>query len=97
MGPGQAWGLAASKTSCGHSCDAAQPVVTLAQADAYAETWARDGAVIASVEARRAEIARQLAAAAAKVGGGVRPIDDDALLDEGTVLVEPPTVLLCQV
>ena len=94
--PVQALGLTAGNTTRGHRFEAAQPVVTLAHADAYAETLARDGAVIASFEARRAEIARQLAAAAAKVGGGVRPIDDDALLDEVTALVERPHVLLCQ-
>ena len=94
--PVQALGLTASNTTGGHRFEAAKPGVTLAHADAYAETLARDGAVIASFEARRAEIARQLAAAAAKVGGGVRPIDDEALLDEVTALVERPNVLLCQ-
>ena len=94
--PVQALGLTAGNTTRGHRFEAALPVVTLAHADAYAETLARDGAVIASFEVRRAEIARQLAAAAAKVGGGVRPIDDDALLDEVTALVERPHVLLCQ-
>ena len=94
--PVQALGLTASNTTRGHRFEAAKPEVTLAHADAYAETLASDGAVIASFEARRAEIARQLAAAAAKVGGGVRPIDDEALLDEVTALVERPHVLLCQ-
>ncbi len=50
------------------------------------------GAVIASFAARRAEIVRQLAAAA----GGLKPIDDEALLDEVTALVERPNVLACQ-
>ncbi len=94
--PVQALGLTAGNTTRGHRFEAAKPEVTLAHADAYAETLASDGAVIASFEARRAEIARQLAAAAAKVGGGVRPIDDEALLDEVTALVERPNVLLCQ-
>jgi len=52
--------------------------------------------VIASFAERKAEIARQLAAAAAKVGGGCRPIEDDALLDEVTALVERPNVLICE-
>jgi glycyl-tRNA synthetase beta chain len=94
--PVQALGLTAGNTTRGHRFEAAEPVVTVPHADAYAETLARDGAVIASFEARRAEIARQLAEAAARVGGGVRPIDDDALLDEVTALVERPHVLLCQ-
>jgi len=52
--------------------------------------------VIAGFAERRAEIARQLRAAAEKLGGGVRPIEDDALLDEVTALVERPNVLVCQ-
>jgi glycyl-tRNA synthetase beta chain len=55
-----------------------------------------EGAVIASFAERRAEIARQLQAAAEKVGGGVRPIEDAALLDEVTALVERPNVLVCE-
>ena len=50
--------------------------------------------MIASFAERRAEIARQLAAAAAKAGG--KPIEDDALLDEVTALVERPNVLIGQ-
>jgi glycyl-tRNA synthetase beta chain len=50
--------------------------------------------VIASFAERRAEIVRQLAAAAAQAGG--KPIDDDALLDEVTALVERPNVLVGQ-
>ena len=94
--PVQALGLSAGRITQGHRFEAALPVVSIAQADAYADTLARDGAVLASFEARRAEIARQLADVAARVGGGVRPIDDDALLDEVTALVERPHVLLCQ-
>jgi hypothetical protein len=70
--------------------------VEIAHADQYAETLARDGAVIASFAERKAEIARQLAAAAARLGGGARPIEDDALLDEVTALVERPNVLVCE-
>jgi glycyl-tRNA synthetase beta chain len=44
--------------------------------------------VIASFAERRAEIVRQLQAAAAKAG--LQPIDDEALLDEVTALVERP-------
>jgi glycyl-tRNA synthetase beta chain len=62
----------------------------LKTADSYAATLAKDGAVIASFAERRADIARQLAAAAQQVGGGCKPIDDEALLDEVTGLVERP-------
>ncbi|MDP2264732.1 MAG: glycine--tRNA ligase subunit beta [Hydrogenophaga sp.] len=94
--PVKALGLKAGNTTHGHRFEAAVDPVVLADADAYAATLARDGAVIASFAERRAEIARQLAAAAVKVGGGCRPIEDDALLDEVTALVERPNVLTCQ-
>ena len=65
----------------------------IAHADDYAATLARDGAVIASFDARRAEIARQLQAAAS--AQGAQAIDDAALLDEVTGLVERPHVMVC--
>jgi glycyl-tRNA synthetase beta chain len=94
--PVGALGLHAGNTTHGHRFEAAIDPVPLAHADSYADTLARDGAVIASFAARKAEIARQLAAKAAEVGGGCRPIEDDALLDEVTALVERPNVLVCQ-
>jgi glycyl-tRNA synthetase beta chain len=93
--PVQALGLQAGNSTQGHRFEAAVSPVVLQDADSYAETLQRDGAVIASFAARRAEIVRQLSAAAAKVGGGCQPIDDDALLDEVTALVERPNVLTC--
>ena len=54
--------------------------------------WKTEGAVIPSFAKRRAEIAKQLAAAAAKEN--LKPIEDDALLDEVTALVERPNVLV---
>ena len=93
--PVQALGLKAGNSTKGHRFEAARVVITLKEADAYAATMARDGAVIAGFAERRAEIERQLAAAAAKVGHGAKPIEDDALLDEVTALVERPNVLVC--
>lgn len=94
--PVKALGLTAGRTTQGHRFEAAQPVLELAHADVYADTLRTQGAVIASFAERKAEIARQLAAAAAQVGNGCRPIEDDALLDEVTALVERPNVLVCQ-
>ncbi len=94
--PLQALGLQAGNSTQGHRFEASLSPVVLADADSYAATLEKDGAVLASFEARKAEIARQLAAAAATVGGGVTPIEDDALLDEVTALVERPKVLICQ-
>jgi glycyl-tRNA synthetase beta chain len=88
-------GLTSGNSTHGHRFEAAVDPVVLKDADSYAATLLKDGAVIASFEERKAEIARQLAAAAAKVGGGCQPIEDDALLDEVTALVERPNVLTC--
>ncbi|MEY4756195.1 MAG: hypothetical protein RJA34_1093 [Pseudomonadota bacterium] len=93
--PVRALGLRAGNTTQGHRFEAAVSPVVLKDADSYAATLARFGAVIASFAERRADIERQLAAAAASVGGGCKPIEDDALLDEVTALVERPNVLIC--
>jgi glycyl-tRNA synthetase beta chain len=94
--PVSALGLNAGRETQGHRFEAARHPVSIRNADSYAAQMAEEGAVIAGFADRRADIARQLAAAAAKVGGGVTPIEDDALLDEVTALVERPNVLLCQ-
>jgi glycyl-tRNA synthetase beta chain len=94
--PVKALGLTAGNSTQGHRFEAKVSPVVLAHADQYAETLKNDGSVIASFAERRAEIVRQLQAAAAKVGNGARPIEDEALLDEVTALVERPNVLTCQ-
>jgi glycyl-tRNA synthetase beta chain len=94
--PVKALGLTAGNTTRGHRFEAKTETVTIADADAYAEALKNEGAVIASFAERKAEIARQLAAAAAKVGNGAHPIEDDALLEEVTALVERPNVLVCE-
>jgi len=93
--PVQALGLRAGRSTRGHRFEAALDPLPLADADSYAATLAQHGAVIASFAQRRAEIERQLAAAAAQVGGGCQTIQDEALLDEVTALVERPNVLVC--
>ena len=93
--PVKALGLSAGRTTHGHRFEAPVSPVRIEDADIYAATLARDGAVIASFAERKADIAKQLAAAAAKVGHGARAIEDDALLDEVTALVERPNVLVC--
>ena len=85
-------GLTAGNTTKGHRFEAVVETIVLEDADSYARQMETEGAVIASFDQRRAEIARQLAAAAGKEG--LRPIEDDALLDEVTALVERPNVLV---
>ena len=92
--PVSALGLQAGRSTRGHRFEAPQPTVVLRDADSYASQLLDEGAVIASFAARRAEIVRQLSAAAAREG--LRPIEDEALLDEVTGLVERPNVLLCR-
>ena len=92
--PASALGLNAGRTTHGHRFEAALPVIALRDADSYATQLRDEGAVIASFAERRAELVRQLDAAAAKED--LTPIQDEALLDEVTALVERPNVLLCR-
>ncbi|HEY0666052.1 MAG TPA: glycine--tRNA ligase subunit beta [Gallionella sp.] len=85
-------GLTAGRTTQGHRFEADSLMVVLKDADSYAGQMESEGAVVASFAARRAEIARQLAEAAARES--LHPIEDEALLDEVTALVERPNVLL---
>jgi glycyl-tRNA synthetase beta chain len=87
-------GLSAGRETQGHRFEAKNLVVSIKDADSYAQQLESEGAVIAGFAARRAEIEMQLKAAAAKEG--LQPIEDDALLDEVTGLVERPNVLSCR-
>jgi glycyl-tRNA synthetase beta chain len=94
--PVRVLGLTAGNVTHGHRFEAQADPVRVTDADAYEQALEKEGAVIASFDKRRAEIARQLADAANQVGGGVQPVRDDALLDEVTALVERPNVLVCE-
>ena len=89
-----ALGLTASNQTQGHRFEASVSPVIVKSADSYAEQLKTEGAVIASFSERRTEIVRQLSVAAGKEN--LKPIEDDALLDEVTALVERPNVLLGQ-
>jgi glycyl-tRNA synthetase beta chain len=88
-----ALGLKAARITRGHRFEARTEKIILLTADTYADQLKQEGAVIASFAERRAEIERQLAVAAAKAGTNLKPIEDEALLDEVTALVERPNVL----
>ncbi|MDD4886655.1 MAG: glycine--tRNA ligase subunit beta, partial [Thiomonas sp.] len=94
--PVQALGLTAGRETHGHRFEAQVDPIVLRDADSYADQLRDEGAVIASFDTRRAEIAAQSQAAARHAGPGLHPIDDAALLDEVAALVERPNVLLCQ-
>ncbi len=93
--PVRALGLRAGQQTQGHRFEAAKSPVVIAHADAYAETLAVDGAVIAGFNDRRFAIVQQLAQAAEKLGPGYQVLMDEALLDEVTALVERPNILTC--
>ena len=85
-------GLTAGRKTQGHRFEASVAKVVLKDADSYEAQMENEGAVIPSFAKRRAEIAKQLAAAAAKEK--LKPIEDGELLDEVTALVERPNVLV---
>jgi glycyl-tRNA synthetase beta chain len=85
-------GLDAGRETRGHRFEAKNIVIVIKDADSYATQLRAEGAVIASFAERRAEMVRQLEAAASQLG--LQPIMDDALLDEVCALVELPNVLV---
>ncbi|OGA68731.1 MAG: glycine--tRNA ligase subunit beta [Betaproteobacteria bacterium RIFCSPLOWO2_12_FULL_65_14] len=87
--PGAVLGIEASAQTRGHRF-MGKPAIALANADEYEGRLAAEGMVIADFAARRSEIERQLAKAAAREGGSLGAHTD--LLDEVTALVEHPTV-----
>ena len=92
--PVQALGLTAGRTVRGHRFEATADPIEVRDADSYAQQLLQEGAVIAAFADRRAEIERQLQERAKEQG--LAPIEDEALLDEVTALVERPNVLLCR-
>lgn len=89
-------GLSAGNITRGHRFEAGLDPLYIRDADSYAKQLVTEGAVIASFAERRAEIVRQLAAAASVAGSNLTPIQDEDLLDEVTGLVERPNVLIGQ-
>ncbi|MCV2360193.1 glycine--tRNA ligase subunit beta [Paucibacter sp. TC2R-5] len=89
----QALGLSSGRSTRGHRFESQLENLTIESADSYSAQLREQGAVIAGFAERRAEISRQLDAAAARQG--LKPISDEALLDEVTGLVERPNVLSC--
>ncbi len=90
--PVSALGLHAGRETRGHRFEAPIEEIVLQHADHYAQQLFDQGAVIASFAKRHGEIARQLHHVAMQEG--LTPIEDAALLDEVTALVERPNVLL---
>jgi len=87
--PGKVLGVAAGRATAGHRFLGKTPI-SLRSADSYAEQLQDEGKVRASFSARRAEIERQLKAAALQEKADLGGYAD--LLDEVTALVEFPRV-----
>lgn len=85
-------GLAAGKVTQGHRFEAIVHPIVIRDAESYAQQLETEGAVVASFAERRSRILQQLSAAAAREN--LQVIQDDALLDEVTALVEHPNVLV---
>ena len=83
-------GLIAGRETQGHRFESRMSPIMLADADSYAQQLESEGAVIASFAERRGEIVRQLGVVAME---GLKPVDDEILLDEVAALVERPNVL----
>lgn len=94
--PVQALGLQAGRSTRGHRFEASAPSLDLAHADDYEGVLLERGGVIASFERRRRSIEQQIDACARSLGGGLRCLPDEALLDEVCALVEKPRVLACR-
>ncbi|MFI4930396.1 MAG: glycine--tRNA ligase subunit beta [Burkholderiales bacterium] len=92
--PVHALGLEAGRDTLGHRFEASVEPIRVQHADHYVQQLEQQGAVIAAFGHRRAEVSRQLQHAAGRIE--LKPIDDDALLDEVTALVERPNVVLCE-
>ena len=87
--PGEVLGLEAGRITRGHRF-MSRGEITLATAEAYEPTLEAEGKVVPDFALRRADIARQLQAAAAQENAALGAFDD--LLDEVCALVEHPTV-----
>lgn len=84
-------GLTASNVTKGHRFEASNHPIVIREADSYSRQLETEGAVIASFAERRTQISNQLSVAAAQEN--LQLIQDEALLDEVTALVEHPNVL----
>jgi glycyl-tRNA synthetase beta chain len=90
-----ALGLNATATTLGHRFEALTTPVHIHTADSYEEDLLKNGAVVASFEKRRANIALQLKSVTESLGHDFHCEIDPSLLDEVTALVERPNVISC--
>ncbi len=87
--PGEVLGLQSRQQTLGHRF-LSRGLITIPDADAYAETLRREGKVVADYSERRGTIGANLAAQAQALGAQINQAD--GLLDEVTALVEWPVI-----
>ncbi len=87
-------GMDSGRKTRGHRFEAKSDSLEIPDADSYEALMENEGAVIPSFGKRKAEIAHRLNDAAKCEG--LKPVEDDALLEEVTALVERPNVLTGQ-
>ena len=90
--PIRAFGFTAGDTTRGHRFEAKQAELIIDHADRYVLLLETEGAVIPGFDQRRSRIREELDIAANAVQ--LHCIDDEALLDEVTALVEYPNILM---
>jgi len=87
-------GLRSGRHTQGHRFESLVQPVVLEHADRYEDQMLQQGRVIVDLALRRKSIQDQLSAQAGV--WGLQPVDDAALLDEVTALVERPVVYACE-
>jgi glycyl-tRNA synthetase beta chain len=92
--PIQVLGLKAGNQTQGHRFEASKPVILIDQAEQYETILETEGRVIACFNKRLETIRKSLYNIAHQKN--LTPIEDEALLEEVTALVEYPNVLLGQ-
>lgn len=90
--PIEAFGLVAGNATQGHRFEATHHPLQIAHADDYEQCLESTGAVMPRFARRRETIWRALTAAAS--AEKLRCLEDEALLDEVTALVERPNILM---
>ena len=86
-------GFEATNKSLGHRFESKEKILTIDHADNYEKILFETGGVIASYDQRKEKISSDIVLAAKSFKEELHIIDDDALLNEVTALVEMPNIL----
>jgi len=87
------FGFEANNKSLGHRFESKEKILTIDHADNYEKILFETGGVIANYDQRKEKISSDIILAAKSFKKELHIIDDDALLNEVTALVEMPNIL----